>query len=241
MNKFLFSLCMSIVILMLSSCASKDKSNASVKSPEVAAEELKVKAQKQDTVAQYQLAYSYHAGRGVKKDEKEAAKWYRKSAEQGFAAAQYRLGLMYENGIGVVEDAGEAAKWQLKAAEQGFAAAQVDLGMMYVSGKGVLQDNKEAIKWFTKAAQQGDALAQYNLVLMYAKGEGVQNYVEAYKWALLAGMNGQDVTKTKVFLKERMTAEQVTQAQKLAKAFADEYEKNSKPADIKRPAAPTQN
>ena len=40
-------------------------------------------------------------GRGVSKDEAEAAKWFRKAADQGHAAAQYNSGYAYDNGQGV--------------------------------------------------------------------------------------------------------------------------------------------
>ena len=41
------------------------------------------------------LGVLYTRGQGVKKDEREAAKWYRKAAEQNIAGAQYSLGAMY--------------------------------------------------------------------------------------------------------------------------------------------------
>ena len=62
-------------------------------------------------------------GRGVEKDLKEAAKWYRKAAEQGHAYGQYNLGDMYENGKGVEKDRDEARKWYGKAAAQGHEEA----------------------------------------------------------------------------------------------------------------------
>ena len=62
---------------------------------------------------------------------------------------------------------------------------------------------------------------------VYAKGKGViEDYVEAYKWTLLAGMDGHVVADfQKESLKENMTAEQIAEAQKLAKAYAAEMEK----------------
>ena len=53
---------------------------------------------------------------------------------------------------------------------------------------------------------------------MYDKGEGVpEDYVKAYAWFNLAAAQGQeDAVKAKDSLRERMTAEQVAEAQKLA-------------------------
>ncbi len=48
-----------------------------------------------DADAQNNLGVMYDEGRGVPKDDKEVARWYRKTAEQGQADAQFNLGLMY--------------------------------------------------------------------------------------------------------------------------------------------------
>jgi hypothetical protein len=96
---------------------------------------------------------------------------------------------------------------------------------MYYNGRGVPQDYEQAAKWYTKAAEQGVAKAQYNLGVMYSKGQGViEDYVEAYKWILLAEMNGEDVVNSKSWLKYRMTASQIDEAQKLAREFVSQKE-----------------
>ena len=58
-------------------------------------------------------------GKGVPKDEVEAAKWCRKAAEQGDADAQHNLGLMYAKGEGVPKDVVEAYAWFLLAKANG--------------------------------------------------------------------------------------------------------------------------
>ena len=118
-------------------------------------------AEKGNVVAQFDLGVMYASdGQGVKQDNAEAVKWYRKAANQGYAKAQAGLGFMYERGQGVQQDYAEAVKWYRKGAEQGNAIAQFDLGVMYEHGEGVEQDNAEAVKWYRKAAEQGDANAQ---------------------------------------------------------------------------------
>ena len=69
-------------------------------------------------LAQYALGVMYANGKGVGKNEVEAAKWYRKAAEQGYALAQNNLGLMYQFGKGVEKDEIKAIQWFKKAAEQ---------------------------------------------------------------------------------------------------------------------------
>jgi TPR repeat protein len=97
----------------------------------------------------------YQEGLGVKKNETEAVRWFRKAAEQGNAEAQTNLGFYYGDGLGVSKNHKESFKWFRKAAEQGYAKAQYCLGICYDIGEGVDEDPDEAIKWFLKSAKQG--------------------------------------------------------------------------------------
>ena len=65
----------------------------------------------------------YYNGQGVKKNNAEAARWYRLAAVQGYASAQYTLGVMYENGQGVIKDYVRAHMWSNLAATKGDADA----------------------------------------------------------------------------------------------------------------------
>ena len=53
----------------------------------------------------------YAKGRGVKKNQKEAIKWYRRAADKGVPEAQFNLGLAYYNGTGIVRNYIQAHKW----------------------------------------------------------------------------------------------------------------------------------
>ena len=114
----------------------------------------------------------------------------------------------------------QLAKLKARAAA-GNAAAQDSLGTMYDNGTGVPQDNTEAVKWFRLAAAQGDAEAQSNLGVMYYFGEGVpEDYVQAYKWYNLAAAAGDTrAVKNKNRVAEKMTKEQIVEAQRLSTAF----------------------
>jgi uncharacterized protein len=182
---------------------------------------LRSKAEQGDINSQDRLGFAYTTGRGVAQDYSEAMKWYRKAAEGGLADAQYNLGLMYSKGEGVAQDSNEAVKWYGKAAGQGFAPAQYNLGLKYANGDGVARDYKEAVKLYTEAAEQGYAAAQYNLATMYVAGRGVtEDYVQGYKWMLLAAKGGSTMaTAKKDVLRERMSPEQVAQAEILAGEF----------------------
>jgi len=118
-------------------------------------DDCRVKAEQGNVYAQQLLGAFYYEGRGVRKDYKEAVKWYRKAAEQGLAGAQADLGLMYRIGKGVLQDYKEAIKWYRKAAEQGNSIAQADLGVMYVMGQGVIKDYVMAHMYFNIVAVSG--------------------------------------------------------------------------------------
>ena len=105
----------------------------------------------------------FYNGKGVRHNNAEAVKWYRRAADQGHSAAQFNLGGMFINGQGVQQNYAEAAKWSRRAADQGYAEAQYNLGIMYHNGQGVLQDSSNAVFWFEKAASQGNDPAKLAL------------------------------------------------------------------------------
>ena len=159
---------------------------------------------------------AYHRG-----DYATALREWQPLAKQGHAAAQYNLGLLYANGQGVPKDDAQARQWYEKAAVQGHAAAQVNLGSLFDYGRGVPQDFKMAVRWYRRSADQGNDLAQRRLGLLYERGDGVpQDYVQAYMWYMLGAANG---GKSGAVLRDslaiRMTSDQLTEAQKLAREW----------------------
>jgi TPR repeat protein len=113
------------------------------------------------------------------------------------------------------------------AAKEGYVRAQVRLGLMYYNGDGVEQDYAEAVRWFRAAAEQGRASAQFSLGLMYEDGKGVlQNYAIAHMWYNIAAANGTGelAIKNRKRIAEKMTAEQIAEAQDRAqKCMASNY------------------
>ena len=130
-------------------------------------------------------------------------------------SADFQKGLTaFDNG-----DYATALREWTPLAEQGDAIAQYNLGLMYYNGEGVPQDYKEALKWHTRAAKQGHPNAQNNLGVMYYAGYGVlQDDVYAHMWWNIAASNGdEDSSKHRNQVAERMTTEQIAEAQKLAR------------------------
>ena len=102
------------------------------------------------------------------------------------------------------------------------------LGTMYEEGEGVLQDYKEAVKWYTKGAEHGDADAQTNLGVMYVQGRGVlQDNVYAHMWWNIASSKGSEIArKNRDMVAEKMTSEQIAEAQRLARECVKKDYKN---------------
>ena len=109
------------------------------------------RAEQGDAVAQNELGSRYYAGRGVERDDAEAARWIRLAAAQGYAPAQYNLGLLHFRNRGVAGNDAEAARWYRAAAEQGYAPAQAGLGYLYIYGAGVGEDHVRAYMWLELA------------------------------------------------------------------------------------------
>ncbi|MEZ4244856.1 MAG: tetratricopeptide repeat protein [Nitrospira sp.] len=117
----------------------------------------------------------------------------------------------------------KAARLFSPLAEQGVASAQFYLGLMHEKGRGVRQDYPTAVTWFRKAAAQGYAGPQSNLGLIYERGRGVrQDLVRAFMWyelagALVPGDEGKAALKRRDFLRSKMTAAQIEQAEEMAR------------------------
>ena len=115
------------------------------------------------------------------------------------------------------------AEWKRKA-EAGDAKGQYFLGVAYAIGDGVPKDAAKALEWQQKAAAQGNADAQYMLGFMYGDGQGVpKDNVLAHMWANIAVASATGSKEQKDFIKlrdslaENMTAQQLAEAQELAR------------------------
>ena len=207
-------------------------------------------AEQGDARGQNLLGLCYAKGQSVAQDYTEAVRWFRKAAEQGYAKGQVSLAVSYATGKGVPQDQTEAAHWYRKAADQGDAKAQLSLGVSYAEGNGVNKDLDEADKWFSQAegkanesakkdlaggtgkreqkesteelASGGDPDAQFNMGIRYRYGVGVrQDYVEAYKWFLLAASQLQvEAVRYCDLIKLSLTPQMALEGQRRAGAFA---------------------
>ncbi|HJP21775.1 MAG: hypothetical protein QF546_15115 [Alphaproteobacteria bacterium] len=170
---------------------------------------------------QYNLGLALRAGKGIGKDEAKAVALFRQAAEQGLASAQYMLGLSLLRGRGVARNQAEALQWYRRAALSGYARAQYALGRLHAKGQVVPKDTAKAVSWYRRAAESNLGTAQVRLGLAYLRGEGVaSDPVQAFIWLARGakrtrGKVAQTAKRQFAELTDRMTAEQLVQAQAL--------------------------
>ncbi|CAG8438460.1 17150_t:CDS:2 [Acaulospora morrowiae] len=138
---------------------------------------------------QFYLGVKYHTGNGIKKDDEEAAKWFRKAAEQDLSPAQLMLGFLYMMDMGVQRDVQQGLHWYHLAARQNNSTAMKNIAYHLLTEK----DYKNAKEWFCKAYEAGNAESANQIGIMYSFGIGTlrdpQKAEEWYRKAAEAGDN----------------------------------------------------
>ncbi len=89
--------------------------------------------------------------------------------------------------------------------------------------------NNRAFEGFGTLSAKGSRTSQYYLGLMYLTGMGtLQDYCRAHMWLNIASSRGHRKSRQQLEqLTKKMTANQVAEAQKLARAWAEKYRKAS--------------
>ena len=118
------------------------------------------------------------------------AYWLTKAAEGGLADAQYALAHNYAyNNYTFSQNYDRAFRWATKASDQGNMDAKILLAKLYMGE----HDFVKVAELYSETAEMGDGPSQEALGWMYLRGQGVpQNFVEGYKWFLLAKYDRQN-------------------------------------------------
>lgn len=133
---------------------------ASVFSERASVSTLTRRARKGDAVAALKLGYLYRLGRKVRKDPKQAVRWFKLAAGKGNAEAQLQMAVMYAAGEGVSQDYEAMRRWLEKSAGSGYGLSQLQLGLLYAKGITVTQDVAVARLWLGFAAEQPGEVGQ---------------------------------------------------------------------------------
>ena len=102
-----------------------------------------------------------HRGEGIKKNDKEAAEYFKRAADGGCVEALNSYGLALLRGEGVEQNELEALRTFERASSAGFPPAMENMATCYEKGKGVKADDKKAMLWRIRSkAARGDRAAQ---------------------------------------------------------------------------------
>ena len=141
---------------------------------------LIIKAENGDKVAQYHLANLLLSKNVDGKYNDKIFYWYQQSAEQGYAEAEFALSVIYsERG-----DSQQSLIWLEKAAKQNHTKSQYELGIDYLFGFGVEVDNSKALYFLEKSAEQDYIPAQVELGNLYLTTSGLGSDLDNYKKGL---------------------------------------------------------
>lgn len=172
--------------------------------------------------ARYWIGLMQATGQGTEKDPAQAIESWRQSADAGYGPALGALAVAYASGVGIEKDMIEAVRWARLGVQKNEMHSQAVLGRAYLLGAGGLpRDTREFVRWTRRAALQGERAAQASLGRAYLDGLGVpQDYVQAHMWLNLAAARGLGAAaKLREEIAGKMTAEQIAEAQKLARAW----------------------
>ena len=125
------------------------------------------------------------AGRGVRRDDAEALRWFKRALRQSYLVAPNNIASVYS-------DRGNhrrAMFWYHRAAACGDGDALVEVGRRYYAGVGVKRDPERGVRCFRKAIASknitpaGREEAMFHLGAAFHEGRGVkQSNVRAIKW-----------------------------------------------------------
>ena len=139
-----------------------------------------------DAAAATLIGEIYRDGYAVRRDEAEAAHWYRIASGLGDREAAFALGMLLLNGAtGVPEDrAGAKAQFEIAAAK-GQAGALYNLGVMALGDKAAngFPDFKTAAADFRRAAEAGYGDGAYSYGVLLREGKGAPlDISESARW-----------------------------------------------------------
>ena len=112
--------------------------------------------------AMWRIGVTY-SGSEIKKDDREAAVWFRRAADKGLGAAMSDLAYKYETGEGVARDQREAARWFERAAASGHPSGMRNYALVLDKGEAVGRNAKQSAEYLLTAFRMGSTSARKSL------------------------------------------------------------------------------
>lgn len=156
---------------------------------------------------------------------------FRVAAEDGDAFAQAQLGQHYLISSKTDEDEELALYWLERAASQDEPMALYLLGVLREQGRNFQEDLHAALPFYLRAARLNNGPAQDHLAHLFATGAlGRPNYMESYKWHLLAVRHGGDIGETDYGVGQKLSEAQKQMALQAADRIAAGFTADGDPA-----------
>jgi len=134
-------------------------------------DELRTRANANETPAMEELARRLVQGAGVTKDQQAGAGWLLRAAKNGSTQSAFNVAVMYERGFVVERDSTKAIEWYRKAVAANLAMAKHNLALLLRDGKGAPRDGKAAVELLRSAARQGMSASMFTLGDIYERGD----------------------------------------------------------------------
>lgn len=152
------------------------------------------RAQLGDMAAQTLIGELYERGLGVKRDPKEATKWYKIAADSGSREARFSYALKLLEGKYVPKDKKKAAQLMKLAADAGHSVAQFNYGQVLIEERPTTRGLGMALEYFEKAAAGGVADAYFAMAQIETRGVGLMepDLAKARELLVKAARNGVD-------------------------------------------------
>ncbi|KAJ1271513.1 hypothetical protein BS78_06G133100 [Paspalum vaginatum] len=131
--------------------------------------------------AQYNLGLCLQNGKGLKRNQKEAAKWYLRAAEGGNVRAMYNISLCYNFGEGLSQDPLRAKRWLQLAADCGHKKALYECGIKLCAAG----DKVKSLTYLELATRRGETAAAHmrDVILESLSAANAQRALsDADKW-----------------------------------------------------------
>lgn len=130
------------------------------------------KALSHNPEALYNLAFLFHKGVEIEKDDNKAFFCMNAAFFEGYVQAAGPLSECYYTGNGVVKDPEKAAALRYYGAANGNIMCAFVLAYQYEMGIGVEKNEEKAFQYYLQAAEGGFIQAQKEIVKRYQDGIG---------------------------------------------------------------------
>lgn len=135
-------------------------------------EQLRIRAEKNDSDAMNAIGVAYSQGDNVPKDPATARIWFRQAATLGNAGGMNNLAYFYEQGIGGAYDSRAALEWYKKAADLGNATAMWNIANIYEENtQSIPRDPFISARYLLLALRNGEKTARERIFFRTANME----------------------------------------------------------------------